>query len=138
MAGNKRKNPQAGTARAEPAESYTMTRLDQVRALADPLRVRILDALGTAPHTTQQVAQRLGEKPTRLYHHVEALARTGLIRLTETRPVRGAVEKYYQAVARSFRASSELFRRERLGDKREALAGVATTVLDKTADELRE
>src|SRR5262249_9110021 len=41
----------------------------------------------------------------KLYHHVEALERVGLVRLTETRPNRGTVEKYYQAVAGRFQVA---------------------------------
>jgi DNA-binding transcriptional ArsR family regulator len=81
-----------------------LTELEQIKVLADPLRIRILEQL-CEERTTKQVAQRLGEKPTKLYHHVEALERVGLIALTRTRPNRGTMEKYYQAVARTFRAA---------------------------------
>ena len=58
----------------EPEDIYTMTSLEQVRVVADPLRVSILEALCLEARTTKQVAELLGEKPTRLYHHVDALA----------------------------------------------------------------
>ena len=48
--------------------------LEQVKVLADPLRVRILETMALEERTTKQVAEELGEKPTRLYPHVEALA----------------------------------------------------------------
>src|SRR5215475_958756 len=82
--------------------------LDQVRALADPLRLRIVEAFSEKPMTTKQVAALLGEKPTRLYHHVETLERAGLIRLVETRRNRGTVEKYYRAVAEGFMVDRKL------------------------------
>jgi predicted ArsR family transcriptional regulator len=50
------------------------------------------------PRTTMQAATHLGEPPTRLYHHVAALERSGLVRLRETRSRRGATEKYFEAV----------------------------------------
>ena len=91
-------------------EVLTLTDLEQVRVLADPLRLRILELLKRGePLTTKQVAERLGEKPTRLYHHVEALERIGVIRLVETRPNRGTTEKYYQAVARTVVAHPAAF-----------------------------
>jgi len=91
-------------------EVLTLTDLEQVRVLADPLRLRILELLKRGePLTTKQVAERLGEKPTRLYHHVEALERIGVIRLVETRPNRGTTEKYYQAVARTVVAHPTAF-----------------------------
>ena len=98
-----------GPSKAEPPDIYTMTRLEQVKVVADPLRVRILELLCDEALTTKQVAERLGEKPTRLYHHVDALAKAGLIRLADTRQVRGTVEKYYRAVAKAFRADPKVF-----------------------------
>ena len=118
------------------AESYTLTDLEQVKVLADPLRVRLLEAF-CVERTTKQVADRLGEKSTKLYHHVEALEKVGLIRRTRTRQNRGTLEKYYQAVARTFRADARLF----LSDEQEspqtdALQTVMSTMLDRVAREL--
>jgi DNA-binding transcriptional ArsR family regulator len=70
----------------------------ELRALAHPLRLRILELFAKAPRTTMQVAELIGQPPTRLYHHVNALERAGLLRLRETRPNRGTVEKWYEAV----------------------------------------
>ncbi|HXV74766.1 MAG TPA: helix-turn-helix domain-containing protein [Candidatus Polarisedimenticolaceae bacterium] len=106
--------------------------------LADELRVRILEALcDDEPRTTKQVAKRLGEKPTRLYHHVDALERVGLIRLAETRQVRGTVEKYYRAVAKVFRADSSLFRTDDAGEAAKQVVGVVQTMMLNTAEDLR-
>ena len=118
---------------------YTISSLEQVKVVADPLRVRILETIVLEPRTTKQIAELLGEKPTRLYHHVDALAEAGLIRLVDTRPVRGTTEKYYQAVARSFRTDPGLFSRADGGDdEARALADVATTVLHNVSEEVRE
>ena len=91
-----------------PTGVQTVTDLAQIRALADPLRLRILRALSGVPCTTKQVAIVLGEKPTKLYHHVEALERVGLIHQTETRRNRGTTEKYFQAVAAQFQVASSV------------------------------
>lgn len=104
--------------------------------LADPLRIRILEELGTEERTTKQVAQRLGEKPTKLYHHVEALERVGLIRLTRTRQNRGTVEKYYLAVAQQFKADSRIFSAPEV--QADALQVMIATVFDCTRDEMRD
>lgn len=73
--------------------------LAQLRALGDPLRYQILEHLIGEAKTAKQVAQVLGTKPTRLYHHFGVLERAGIIRKVRTRKVRGATEKYYQATA---------------------------------------
>jgi DNA-binding transcriptional ArsR family regulator len=133
----KREPPGQGQKPPEQADVYTLTDLEQVKVLADPLRVRILEALGPGEFTTKQVAQQLGEKPTRLYHHVEALERVGLVRLSRTQQVRGTVEKYYIAVARTFRADSGLFHAAGDSEKAETLAEVVNTMMDNTAADLR-
>jgi DNA-binding transcriptional ArsR family regulator len=117
---------------------YTLTTLDQVKVLADPLRIRILEAF-CEERTTKQVAELLGEKPTKLYHHVDALEKVGLIKLSRTRPNRGTLEKYYLAVARSFRADSRIFQtpEDEVGDEQTAaLRQMMSTIFDTTAAEL--
>jgi hypothetical protein len=108
-----------------------------VRVLADPFRLKLLGAFGRRPRTTKQVAQELGEKPTKLYHHVEALKRVGLLALKETRPNRGTMEKYYQAVATRFQIGGALFA---TGETAAPLANesgaVLMSILDTTRAEL--
>jgi DNA-binding transcriptional ArsR family regulator len=120
------------------AASYTLSNLDQVKVLADPLRIRILEAF-CEERTTKQVAELLGEKQNKLYHHVDALERVGLIKLSRTRPNRGTLEKYYLAVARTFRADSSIFQTtEDQGGNEEAAAlrQMMSTIFDTTAAEL--
>ena len=118
-------------------DSYQISDLDQVKALAHPLRMRIIETLAAAdPMTTKQVAESLREKPTRLYHHVDMLVKAGLIRLTHTRQNRGTTEKYYEAIARVFRADADLFSDESAGDHENPLRSMIHTVFDNTTSEL--
>jgi len=89
--------------------TMTVTSIAQARLLADPLKLRIIQELATAARTTKQVAEVLGEKPTRLYRHVDALRDAGLIRLVEEKPKRGTVEKYFLAAAKRFEIHPDLF-----------------------------
>ncbi len=116
-----------------PAEMMTLSNLEQLKVLADPLRVRILEALGKE-RTTKQVAEEIGEKPTKLYHHVDALERVGLIRLTRTRRNRGTLEKYYQVVALCFRAGASLF--PQTGDTSKVME-VISNLLGRAGSELQ-
>lgn len=77
--------------------------VDQLKALAHPLRQTLLDQFSRGPVTTKQVATSLGLQPTRLYHHVAKLEDAGLLRLVEKRQVRGATEKYYETTANSMK-----------------------------------
>jgi DNA-binding transcriptional ArsR family regulator len=113
-----------------------LTELEQIKVLADPLRIRILEEL-CEERTTKQVAKLLGEKPTKLYHHVEALERVGLVALTRTRPNRGTTEKYYQAVARTFRAAPSAFSAGTSPEEEaRAYRDMVQTIFDSTSAEL--
>jgi DNA-binding transcriptional ArsR family regulator len=59
---------------------------EQLRALAHPLRQRILQLLTDAPSTNQQLALALGVSPPRLHFHVRELLAAGLIELVAERP----------------------------------------------------
>ena len=95
-----KKRQQSGPAApVEGGKTISLSTIEQLKAIADPLRQRLLEQFHQQPATTKQVAERLGLKPTRLYHHVGKLEKAGLIELVETRPVRGTTEKYYATVA---------------------------------------
>jgi DNA-binding transcriptional ArsR family regulator len=91
------------------ARSARITDFRQIRAIADPLRIRMLQLFAEEPRTTKQVADRLGEKPTRLYNHARALEQAGLIRLVRTRQNRGTTERYLEAVGSRFEVDERLF-----------------------------
>ena len=115
----------------------TLKSLDQVRVLADSLRVRILEGYGQEARTTKQLAKILGEKPSKLYHHVEALEKVGLIRLEHTRQNRGTIEKYFRPVAETFRADASLFSSPEPTEPLSPMEEVVTASLESAGDELR-
>ena len=90
-----------------PASELTIADLDRLRVIADPLRLRILEAL-IEPRTVKQVAAALDLAPTKLYYHINLLERYGLIAVVDTRLVSGILEKRYQAAARCFRVDHDL------------------------------
>ena len=97
--------PMAGRSKGRsPGAPVLQRSVADLRALAHPLRLRMMELFAESPKTTKQVADLLGQPPTRLYHHVAALERAGLLVLVETRQNRGAVEKWYTGVARQLRA----------------------------------
>jgi hypothetical protein len=60
----------------------------------------------------------------------------GLVRLARTQQRRGATEKYYLAVAKTFSADSRLFSSGRARQVREAGHGVAAQILENTSADL--
>jgi DNA-binding transcriptional ArsR family regulator len=75
--------------------------VEQVRTLVNPLRLEILKQLDR-PRTCPELGRLFGETPQKVYYHVKALERAGLVDKVEERRVRGVVEGYYQARARSY------------------------------------
>lgn len=106
--------------------------LDQLRALAHPLRLRMLELFVEGPRTTKQVAQLLGEPPTKLYHHANMLERVGLLRLSKTRHNRGAIEKWYEAPSGTISGSQP----SRSRTMQQAIKGLAAVALEQAQREV--
>lgn len=81
----------------------TITRPDQLHALSNATRWRIVGRLLDGPASVQELARALGTAKGTIGHHVRVLDAAGLIRIVERTRVRGVVEKRYARVARQFR-----------------------------------
>jgi DNA-binding transcriptional ArsR family regulator len=79
---------------------YEAESLEQLRALADKLRIRIFNLLAQEPMTVTQVGKALATAPAKIHYHVRELERVKLVRQVYTREKSGILEKYYRAVAR--------------------------------------
>lgn len=91
-----------------PDRTHAIDEIRQLRAVSNELRQLLLASFCGEPITTKQLAKKIAQPPTKLYHHVASLEAAGLIRLVESRPNRGTTEHYYQAVARAFRIGDRL------------------------------
>lgn len=118
-------------------EIFTLTTFEELKALADPVRLRLLQAFAEEPLTTKQAASQLGEHPTKLYHHVQQLESLGLIELVKTKPKRGTVEKYYSSVARHFRVDDKLLLGQPSAQEVGTLQGVMDSLLESTRTQFR-
>jgi DNA-binding transcriptional ArsR family regulator len=72
------------------------------KALAHPLRVRILTALHRGISSPNQLAQELDEPLGNVSYHVKTLLEYDCVELVKTEPRRGAVEHFYRATERPF------------------------------------
>jgi DNA-binding transcriptional ArsR family regulator len=84
-------------------DHLNITRPDQLQALGDPTRWRMLGRLSEGAATVQELARTLGIAKGTAAHHVRVLHASGLVRVAETKRIRGVVEKRYARVARQFR-----------------------------------
>ena len=74
----------------------------QFKAIADPVRTRILGIIQNQPATAKQIADRLKLPPGTVGHHLQVLESAGLAKIVARRLVRGIVAKYYTRTARIF------------------------------------
>jgi DNA-binding transcriptional ArsR family regulator len=72
------------------------------KALAHPLRVRILASLHRGISSPNQLSQELDEPLGNVSYHVKTLLEFDCIELVKTEPRRGAVEHFYRATERAF------------------------------------
>jgi DNA-binding transcriptional ArsR family regulator len=108
-----------------------VSNVDLLKALADPLRLRLLHALipgsGAALPTmsVKELAAELGEPQTKLYRHVKHLESAGLIRAVASRVVSGIVEQRYQACRADLIVGDDLTDQEKASPEAEAMAAAA-------------
>jgi DNA-binding transcriptional ArsR family regulator len=76
---------------------------EEARAMASPLRLRILRLCLDRSLTNKQIAEALGRDPASVLHHVRKLVRTGFLAAEgERRGARGAREVPYRATGKSW------------------------------------
>jgi DNA-binding transcriptional ArsR family regulator len=76
---------------------------DEARALANPLRLRILRLCLDRAMTNEELARRLGRDAGSVLHHVRMLVDTGFLAPEgERRGARGAIERPYRATGKSW------------------------------------
>ena len=80
----------------------------EARALAHPLRLRIIRLCLDEALTNRELADRLGEQPGTVLYHVRTLAKTGfVVAEAERRGRRGAREIPYRSTRKSWSLSFE-------------------------------
>lgn len=81
-----------------------MSRLDELRATAHPLRLRMLSLLTGAAMSAAEVGRELGVSQASASYHLRVLEQVGLIRVVETVRLRGGDAKRYRHESSSRRA----------------------------------
>lgn len=116
--------PATGEPAPSPADQAAITTVEQLKALADPIRLTIIGTLMQDTEdlpvmSVKELAQALSEPQTKLYRHVRQLEAAGLIRVAATRMVSGIAEQRYQASQRNLDMSPALIRQH--ADEAEAV-----------------
>lgn len=75
--------------------------VDQAAALLHPVRIDLLQRMDV-PRTCPDLADEFHTTPQKIYYHIKALEKAGLVTRVQERKVRGVMEGYYQARAKSY------------------------------------
>jgi len=103
------------------------------KALAHPLRVRILTSLQKGISSPNQLAQELDEPLGNVSYHVKTLLEYDCVELVKTEPRRGAVEHFYRATERAFFSDSDW---EKIpASARKGISGAVIEMIGKDATE---
>lgn len=81
---------------------YIIKTHEQLKAIADPLRTKILMNLVKHEYTGQQLAEMLGITRNNIYFHLKELQKHEVIQVVRKEEKNGIVQKYYRAVASRF------------------------------------
>lgn len=119
-----------------PAPSLILTDLEAVKAIADPLRNQIIEVLSPAPMTVNQIAEKLGLAPSKLYYHVNMLEKYGFLIVVDT-TVRGNIlEKHYWITAYDYDIEKNLLNfNVTTTDGKENIINMFLTTLDTTRED---
>lgn len=79
----------------KPAPIMMVHDLETLKILADPLRNQILEILAPGELTINQMAEKLGLAPSKLYYHINLLEKYGLIKEVDTIIKANIIEKVY-------------------------------------------
>jgi DNA-binding transcriptional ArsR family regulator len=107
--------------------------VETLKAISDPLRIRILETMVTrsdAAWSVKELAAALEVPQTRLYHHVELLVECDLLRSAEQRVVSGIIETRYRLAALSLRLDPHLIGAGGAGES--AARDMLATIFDET------
>jgi len=104
---------------------------EQLKALGDDLRTRIVVLLREHAHSVTELAETLDLPKGTVAHHVKVLEKAGLVRVVRTRRVRALTERYYGRTARLF-----VFKGSDEDADGEAVRNVAAASLRSAAEEI--
>lgn len=121
----------------QPLDKLTITDLETLRVIADPLRSQIYETLVAEPLAIKEIAERLGLSAGKLYYHVNLLEKHGLLRVVETRTVANMIEKIYWIAARELELDESLLSFSSVSDAtKDALRALLASTLDATREDI--
>ena len=85
-------------------EQKILSTLEEIKAFSDPYRLQILTHFKQLerPATVKQIADIMGETPSKVHYHIKKMEKHDLLHLVRTEEINGIVAKYYEPTAEEF------------------------------------
>ncbi|MED4940771.1 helix-turn-helix domain-containing protein [Heyndrickxia coagulans] len=80
---------------------FYVENLDQLKALSDPFKVKILWEIDEVSKTGKMLADQLHLSPSKVRYHLTELEKVGLVKIDRTEEKNGIVQKFYRSVAKN-------------------------------------
>ena len=122
-----------------PYAERVISDVETLKALSDPVRLRILETMIRAADedwTVKRIATALGVGPTKLYHHVAILEEHDFIRVAGTRVVSGIIETRYRIAQLSVRLDRALLSSAPAGEANEAVDAMLRSLFDTAREDV--
>jgi DNA-binding transcriptional ArsR family regulator len=123
--------------------SYELENIEQLQAMSEPIRYRMIQMLREKAMTGAQLARALDISRPRAHYFLKTLVSTGLVVFKEERISNGMIGKYYRALANYFSYDdlAALSREKPPGDPSavktfKAISNFALTVLEASRDNI--
>jgi len=129
--------PSAAADAGAPDRERLISDVETLKALSDPLRLRMLEAMVSRAGeawSVKELAAALDVPQTRLYHHVDLLLERDLLRVAGQRVVSGIIETRYRVAAMAFRLDHKLLAAD--VDGTSGASTVVATVLNAAREDL--
>jgi DNA-binding transcriptional ArsR family regulator len=120
----------------QPFALHVIKDLEAAKAIADPLRLQIIEVLMQDPLTVKEIANKLGLAASKLYYHVNTLEKYGLIQLVDTTIHGNLIEKHYWVTAYDYRVDEKIYNfNVQETEGKENIISMALTTLDTTRED---
>jgi DNA-binding transcriptional ArsR family regulator len=122
-----------------PLPERTISDVETLKALSDPVRLRILETMVQAADedwTVKRIAAALEVGPTKLYHHIGILEERGFIRIAGQRVVSGIIETRYRIAQLSVRLDRSLLTGSAVDEATAAFDDVLRSIFDTAREDV--
>lgn len=113
-----------------------LSTIEEIKAYNDPYRLKIFlnfSKIGR-PATSKEIADIMGEAPSKIHYHVKKMEKAGILVLSYTKMVNGITAKFYEPAAETITVENPYLD----DNSRKIMVGEISKAIGKMYDEAKE